>query len=56
MSSLYDFLGTSAKKGLLNVDSMKIIIQNATIVSDYRKKKAVQELNLGIDKINSLDE
>lgn len=55
MSGVYGFLGTSISKGeLLDVDSMKTIIQEDSIISDYRKKKALEELELGIRKISSI--
>lgn len=55
MSGVYGFLGTSVSKGdLLNVDSMKAFIQNDSVISDYRKKKALEELELGIRKISSI--
>ena len=56
MVRVYDFLGTSAKKEkILNVDSMKFFIKNYTQVSDFRKKKALEELQLGINKIESIN-
>lgn len=57
MLRVYDFLGTSARKGyLMDVDSMKSIIHSYSQVSDFRKKKAVEELQLGVDKIESLND
>ncbi len=57
MVSVYDFLGTSAKnEDMLNVDSMKMIIKNFDPISDYRRKKAQEELQLGVEKIQSLNE
>ena len=55
MSGVYGFLGTSISKGgLLDTDSMKNVIQSDTLISNYRKKKALEELNLGIEKIQSI--
>ena len=56
MVRVYDFLGTSAKKEkMLNVDSMKFFIKNYTQVSEFRRKKALEELQLGINKIESIN-
>ena len=56
MVSVYDFLGTSAKnEDMLNVDSMKTFIKNFDPISDYRRKKAQEELQLGVEKIQSLN-
>ena len=60
MLKVYDFLGTSARAKLkdsktdMNVDSMKSVIKNFSGVSDFRKKKALEELQLGVDKIKSI--
>lgn len=60
MLEVYDFLGTSARAKLkdseadMNVDSMKSVIKNFSGVSDFRKKKALEELQLGVDKIKSI--
>ena len=52
MSVVYVFLARSAKKETdLNVDNIRTAIQNMSNVSDFRKKKALEELQLGIDKI-----
>ena len=57
MVCVYDFLGTSAKnEEMLNVDSMKTFIKNFDPISDYRRKKAQEELQLGVEKIQSLNE
>ena len=56
MIRVYDFLGTSAKKGMLNMDSMKTFINRFDGVSDFRKKKALEDLQIGIGKIESLNE
>ena len=57
MVRVYDFLGTSARKGyLLNIDSMKSVVRGYSQVSDFRKQKALEELQLGVDKIESLSE
>ena len=56
MVRVYDFLGTSAKKEqMLNVDSMKFFIKNYTQVSEFRRKKTLEELQLGINKIESIN-
>ncbi|MBR5413147.1 MAG: hypothetical protein IK114_08900 [Fibrobacter sp.] len=55
MSDVYGFLGLSLSKGeLQNVDSIKAVIQNNAVISGYRKKKAIEELDLGIEKIGSI--
>ena len=60
MLEVYDFLGTSARAKLkdseadMNVDSMKSVIKKFSGVSDFRKKKALEELQLGVDKIKSI--
>lgn len=55
MSDVYGFLELSLSKGeLQNVDSIKAVIQNNAVISDYRKKKAIEELDLGIEKIGSI--
>ena len=56
MVRVYDFLGTSAKREMLDIDSMKVFIKNFAGVSDFRKKKALEDLQTGIRKIESLDE
>ena len=57
MVCVYDFLGTSAKnEDMLDVDSMKTFIKNFDPISDYRRKKAQEELQLGVEKIQSLNE
>ena len=54
MSDVYGFLGLSLSKGeIQNVDSIKAVIQNNAVISDYRKKKAIEELELGIETIES---
>ena len=54
MSDVYGFLGLSLSKGeIQNVDSIKAVIQNNAVISDYRKKKAVEELEFGIETIES---
>ena len=56
MVRVYDFLGKSAKHEMLNIDSMKIFVKNFADVSDFRKKMAFKDLQIGIDKIESLNE
>lgn len=56
MIRVYDFLGTSARKEMLNVDSMRVFIVNFEGVSDFRKKRALKDLQMGIRKIESLNE
>ena len=56
MVRVYDFLGTSAKREMLDIDSMKVFIKNFAGVSDFRKEKALEDLQTGIRKIESLDE
>ena len=56
MIRVYDFLGTSAKREMLDIDSMKVFIKNYAGVSDFRKEKALEDLQTGIRKIESLDE
>lgn len=56
MVRVYDFLGTSAKREMLDIDSMKVFIKNYAGVSDFRKEKALEDLQTGIRKIESLDE
>lgn len=53
MSGVYDFLAASTTEDL-NVDSLKNEINNNEEVSDFRKKKAVSELNQVLKKIKSL--
>lgn len=53
MSGVYDFLAASTTENL-NVDSLKNEINNNEEVSDFRKKKAVSELNQVLKKIKSL--
>lgn len=54
MSDVYGFLGLSLSKGeIQNVDSIKAVIQNNAVISDYRKKKAIEELEFGIETIES---
>ena len=54
MSDVYGFLGISLSKGKIqNTDSIKAVIQKNTIISSYRKKKAIEELELGVEKIQS---
>lgn len=54
MSDVYGFLGLSLSKGeIQNVDSIKAVIQNNAVISDYRKKKAIEELEFGIETIKS---
>ena len=56
MSVVYVFLARSAKKETdLNVDNIRTAIQSMSNVSDFRKKKALEELQLGIDKIKSIN-
>ncbi|OWV22688.1 hypothetical protein B7991_00485 [Fibrobacter sp. UWB3] len=55
MIRVYDFLGKSAKKKMLNIDSMKIFVKNFAGVSEFRKKKALEDLQIGIGKIESLN-
>ena len=60
MLEVYEFLGTSARAKLkktqadMNVDSMKMVIKKFSGVSDFRKKKALEELQFGVDKIKSV--
>ena len=56
MVRVYDFLGISAKREMLDIDSMKVFIKNFAGVSDFRKEKALEDLQTGIRKIESLDE
>lgn len=56
MVRVYDFLGTSAKREMLDIDSMKVFIKNFAGVSDFRREKALENLQMGIRKIESLDE
>ncbi len=56
MVRVYDFLGSSARRGMLNVDSMKFFVENYVGVSDFRKKKALEDLQIGIEKIESLND
>lgn len=56
MSVVYVFLARSAKKETdLNVDNMQTAIQNRSNVSNFRKKKALEELQLGMDKIREIN-
>ena len=56
MSVVYVFLARSAKKETdLNVDNVRTAIQNMSNVSDYRKKKALEELQLGMNKIREIN-
>ena len=56
MVGVYTFLGRSARKNSEpNIDSMQTVIQNFDQVSNFRKKKALDELQLGINKINEID-
>lgn len=56
MSVVYVFLARSAKKETdLNVDNMQTAIQNMSNVSNFRKKKALEELQLGMDKIREIN-
>lgn len=56
MVRVYDFLGTSARRKMLNIDSMKAFVKNYAGVSDFRRKKALEDLQMGVDKIESLNE
>jgi len=58
MERVYDFLGSSAQNyaqtgKMYSVDSMETLIQNTTVVSDFRKKKAREELKAGVKKIKT---
>ncbi|WP_295056686.1 hypothetical protein [uncultured Fibrobacter sp.] len=56
MNVVYVFLARSAKKETdLNVDNVRTAIQNMSNVSDYRKKKALEELQLGMNKIREIN-
>lgn len=57
MSTVYNFLGRAARKNGNNMDAddLRDAIRNASNVSNFRKKKALEELQLGLDKINEID-
>lgn len=55
MTDVYSFLAESVHE--INEDQLEVLkknIQNNPAVSDYRKKKALSELNRGLEKIKSL--
>lgn len=60
METIYVFLGDAAWNKLkktnkkINIDSMKVVVKNFVGVSEFRKKKALEELQLGVDKIRSV--
>ena len=56
MVRVYDFLGSSARRKMLDIDSMKAFVKNYAGVSDFRRKKALEDLQMGVDKIESLKE
>ena len=56
MSTVYTFLGRAARNSAnIDADGVREIIQNAPNISNFRKKKALEELQLGIDKISEMD-